>query len=392
MVFPRKSSRALLLAGIIILLTGLAVFLLQKPTNEKRRSGKLDTRSTNEDVPRQSTRPRETKATSEPATATSPDTAVTSLIRDSLEKFRANNEPAATLEILRLLREGIRQRPEDATAAAILDFLKTGEDAPTELPFIVGPDGMMETVPSLRTALLDLLPSLDPISALRLGRELMDKRTSPDEYALALRNLAWNDLDGDLRTELTGRFMDLLDTPWMNQPAAGLLESFDIAVEVGGTGVFDKLVSLTRGSNAALNQAAFISLDRMILRDPGLLAAAADPAWMDFAPKQRASLLSRLDITHPEQLVLFSRYLASTHAEGELDYFAKVFPNGNYLYGHRLVTTDDLTPTIDEVIAKDTAVLSELDTLEASATEQGKATIRKIRQRLEKSAAVNPGP
>ncbi len=392
MAFSRKSSRALLLAGIVLLPAGLAVILIQNPTEAKRPGEKNDTRSTNQSVPRPSIRPRETKAASEPATNSSPDTAVTALIRISLEKFQASNDPEAALEILRLLREGTRQRPEDASAAAILDFLKTGEDAPTKLAFVVGPDGMMETVPSLRTALLDLLPSLDPVSALRLARELMDKRTSPDEYALSLRNLAWNDLNGDLRTELTGRFMDLLDTPWVNQPAAGLLESFDIAVEAGGSGVFDKLVSLTRGSNAALKQAAFISLDRMILRDPGLLAAAADPAWMDFAPNQRASLLSRLDITQPDQRALFSRYLASTHAGGELDYFAKIFPNGNYLYGHRLVTTDDLTPTIDEVIAKDAAVLGELDALEASVPEQGKAAIMKIRQRLEKSADGNPRP
>jgi len=388
----RKSSRAFLLAAVVLLAAGLADFLIRKPAEAKRPGGKNDTRSANENIPRTSTRPREIKAPSEPATTASPDAAVTALIRDSLEKFRANNDPDGALEILRLLRDGIRQGPDDTTAAAILDFLKTGEDAPTKLPFAVGPDGMMDTVPSLRIALLDLLPSLDPVSALRLARELMDKRTSPDEYALALRNLAWNDFNGDLRTELTGRFIDLLATPWMNQPSAGFLESFDIAVEVGVGEVFDKLVSLTRNSNSSMKQAAFISMDRMILRDPSLLAAAADPAWMDFAPKQRASLLSRLDITQPDQRALFSRYLASTHAEGELDYFAKVFPNENFLYGHRLVTTDDTTPTIDEVIAKDAAVLRELSALEASVPETGKAAIQKIRLRLEKSAAGNPGP
>jgi len=392
MAISRKSSRDFLLAGAFLLVVVLAVFLIQKPSETNRPVEKIEARSPIESTSRQPTRTRETKAASEPATTASPDTAIAALIRSTLEKFRANNDPDQAREILRLLREGIRQGPEDATAAAILDFLKTGDDALTKLPFVVGPDGMMDTVPSLRTALLDLLPSLDPISALRLARELMDKRTSPDEYALSLRNLAWNDLNGDLRTELTGRFMDLLATPWLDQPSAGFLESFDIAVEVGGEEVFDKLISLTKGADKALNQAAFISIDRMILRDPSLLAAAADPAWMDFAPKQRASLLSRLDITQPDQRVIFSRYVASTHAEGELDYFAKIFPNGNYLYGHRLVTTDDATPTIDEVMAKDAAVLGELGALEATLPEEGKAAIRKIRQRLEKSAVGNPAP
>ena len=318
-----------------------------------------------------------------------PEAGIAAQIRDSGAAFRENRDPARASILLRELRVAIRQAPEAEAAAAIVAYLKTGEDALTGLPFAVGPEGMMDAVPSFRIALLDLLPSLDPLAALELAREVMDRRTSADEYALALRNLAWNDLNGDLRDELSSRFMDLLKLPWLDQPSAGFLEAFDIAVEVGGRPMFDRLVALageaTAKSNPAVSRAAFMSLDRMIVRDPGLLITgfSSDPGWMNFAPQQRASLMSRLDITEPGQRDVFSRYLSSAgHAVGELEYFAKVFPNQNFLYGHRLVTADDATPTIDEVSAADANVLGELDALEALVPEESKSAIRTIRERL----------
>ena len=287
------------------------------------------------------------------------------------------------------LRVAIRQAPEEVAAAAVVEFLKTGDDAPTGLPFEVGPEGMMDAVPNVRSALLDLLPSLDPVAALAVAREIMDQRTSADEYALALRNMAWNDLDGDLKSELSARFMDLLKSPWLDQPSAGFLEAFDIAVEVGGGAMVDRLVALageaTAKSNSAASRAAFMSLDRMIVRDRALLVTAfsGDDRWMDFAPLQRASLMSRLDLMEPAQRDVFSRYLAADSlAADELEYFAKVFPNENFLYGHRLVTADEATPTIDEVKAADARVLGELDALEATLPDAAKGAIRRIRERL----------
>ncbi len=312
-------------------------------------------------------------------------------IRSSLAALQGNRDPGQAAVLLRALRENIREAPEEEAAAAVVAFLKTGEDAPTGLPFVVGPDGMMEVVPTVRLALLDLLPSLDPVAALDMARELMDQRTSADEYALGLRNMAWNDLDGDLKGELSGRFMDLLKSPWLDHPSAGFLEAFDVAVEIGGSLMFDRMVSLagetTAKSNPAASRAVFMSLDRMVVRDHALLITAfsANAGWMDFAPQQRASLMSRLALTEPGQREVFSRYLSATpHAAGELEYFAKVFPNENFLYGHRLVTAADATPTIDEVKAADARVLGELDALEASVPDEAKTAIQTIRGRLKK--------
>ena len=185
--------------------------------------------------------------------------------------------------------------------------------------------------------------------------------------------------------------MELLETAWLERPSAGFLEAFDIAVEVGGRPMFDRMVALARDtmakSNLAASQAAFISLDRMIVRDPAVLltSLAGTDGWMDFAPLQRASLLSRLDPAEPAQRELLARYLTrATHAPGELEYFAKIYPNQNYLHGHRLVTGDEATPSIPEVAAADARVLGGLDAIEASG--EAAIAIRTIRERLKKSA------
>ena len=376
MAAPRLLRVCILLGISLVLILGLRGFM-KRPTQRES------------SVPEVGVAQRKAAGTVE--RESTPKARVHALILSSLEDFRSNPDPAQAVVLLRTLRDGIRQAPEEEAAAAIVAFLKTGDDGPTGLPFVVGPDGMMEAIPSVRSALLDLLPSLDPLAALEAAREIMDQRTSADEYALALRNMAWNDLDGDLKSELSARFMDLLKSPWLDQPSAGFLEAFDIAVEVGGGPMFDRLIALageaTVKSNTAVSRAAFMSLDRMIVRDRALLTAAfsADAGWMEFAPLQRASLMSRLDLTEPAQREVFSRYLADTsHAAGELEYFAKVFPNENFLYGHRLVTANEATPTIDEVKAADVRVVAELDTLEATVPDEAKGAIRKIRERLKR--------
>jgi hypothetical protein len=375
---PPRTIRVCVLLGIALGVMGVFLFFLKR--NSPPPPPDLATRNRVTGLSREEKPPRSTA---------DPVARVATLIRDSAAAFQANRDPARATVLLESLRDGIRHAPEEAAAAAIVAYLKTAGDAPTGLPFAVGPDGMMATVSSLRLALLDLLPSLDPEAALEMARTIMDQRTSPDEYALALRNMAWNDLDGDLRDELSGRFMDLLKTPWLEKPSAGFLEAFDIAVEVGGGSMFDRMVALadeaTAKENTAASRAAFMSLDRMVVRDPAVLVSAFsnESGWMDFAPQQRASLMSRLDITRPEQREIFTSYLASSnHAAGELDYFAKVFPNENFLYGHRLVTAAEATPTIAEVAAADARVVAELDAVEAAATSEGKAAIRVIRERL----------
>lgn len=343
--------------------------------------------------------PRPGAAAGDPQASIAPAANVTARLNEFLLEFRAPHDRAAAYAILRRLRETLHAIPDDeeaAAAAAIVAFLKTGEDAPTGLPFVVGADGMMDAVPTFRNALLDLLPSLDPLAALAVARELLDRKADADEYAMALRNLAWNDLDGDLRAELDRRFADMLKQPWFDQPSGGFLEAFDIAVELGSASSFGQMTEAARkamsGSNSLVSRAAFMSMDRLILRAPQLLEnALADPGWLDFAPEQRASLVSRLDLTRPGAETLFLRYLERAQPE-ELDYFADLFPNGNYLHGHRLVTGDDRARSIAEIAADDISVLEILARLETTAGDRGRMAIGRIRARLQRSQAGPADP
>ena len=304
-------------------------------------------------------------------------------------ELRESRDPDRAALILRSLKNGLLAGPEDESVAAIVAFLESGEDAVTGLPFVVGPDGVMALVPTLRTALMDLLPTLDPQVALEAARVVMKRRSSQDEYALALRNMAWNDLDGDMREELGARLNDMLEIEsWMENPSTGYLEAFDIALEIGGPGWFATMSQVAEkgvaGDTSELSKAAFVALDRMVLRDPSLLMTAdLEAGWMDSAPRPRASLMSRLDVTQPEQQALLIRYLNSeSPGPGELEYFAALFPNGNILHGHRLVTADEETPSIAGRQELDRRILEVVETLIESANGPAKKTLTEIETRL----------
>lgn len=333
------------------------------------------------------TQGKATSAESPGTSATSRD--ITTLLEDAFRDFPAAKGEEESRTILSNLREAIRGAPPEKAAAEILAFLRQNRDVPTGLPFSVGADGMLDNAPTLRLALLDLLPSLDPHAALAMARELMDRRTTPDEYALSLRNLAWNDLDGDMRQELSKRFLAMLDTPWVREPTAGFLEAMDIAVELGGRPVFERVISLARDASSrsddVLSQAAWMALDRMVLREPSILTTSfeRDPAWLGFAPLQRASLLSRLDIADPAQRDIFTAYLSAPRTADELDYFTSLFPNRNYLQGHRLVTSEEETPSIDDIAADDAKVAGILKTIEKSENPQVSSIAARILVRLQ---------
>lgn len=296
------------------------------------------------------------------------------LIASSLTSFRNSANVDESRLILKNLREGILAADPGEAAAAIAGFLKTGDDTPTRLPFTVGDGGMMNDVSTLRLALLDLLPSLDPELALAVSREIMDQKTSPDEYALALRNLAWNDLNGDLHGEVIDRLNQMIQSgDWLARPSAGFLEAIDAAVFVKGQQSFEILVSLHQvaGETGDLNlgRASFVALDRVVLGNPDVLIQAfeGDPGLSGMDSSLRASLISRMDLTDAKQREVVTRYLSDPAlSEKELDYFTGVFPNGNFIHGNWLMSGMDETQSIDQRKQSDLQVIAEIDQLRAA--------------------------
>jgi len=294
-----------------------------------------------------------------------PDAGVMAALVQLLDDLRAKLPADAIRSRLAEVKLLVHEADPHEAAAALIKILETGVDEPTGLRFEVGAEGVMQGSPTYRTALLDLLGQTEPEMSAAYALSLMAQTPSADEYALALRNVAWTDFQGSLKPELTGYLSAMLDrTEWMNNPTEGFLEAFDCAVFVGAV---DRMVPLLEPPSdqgeSATGHAAFVALDRMTLRDPQTIGEMfrADPQFMAQTPFHRASLLSRLDIRDPGQAAVVKDYLRrQDHAPEELQYFTEVFPNKNSFAGHRLITGWEEGFSIAEIDASDAATLQVL--------------------------------
>jgi len=271
------------------------------------------------------------------------------------------------LELSGRLKKRVHALSPDEAASAIAGLLRSGIDYETGLHFAVGSEGVMDETPTLRTLLLDLLGQTDPELSAELSREVLGMTDSADEYALALRNLAWINHDRRLDGELLGWFRGMLGrTEWRAQPSDGFLEAFDAAVDLGAAAeMAGVLASTASDPSSALDRAAFVALDRITINKPQevLVSAMKDPAFLAASPMHRASLLARLDIRDPRERQALEDYLLRfPHAEGELQYFTRIFPNGNRFVGHRLITSSEPVPSIAQIEELDRATLGLLET------------------------------
>ena len=308
------------------------------------------------------------------------------------ERLAAISDPGERMALLAVFKREILAAPEAAAAASLADYLASGRDVDTGLPFVVGEDGMMASVPSLRTAVLDLLPATDLPRAAELAREVLQQRRSEAEFALGLRNLAWNDFEGDQLPELAARFNDLLNIDdWRRNPGNAYLEAFDIAVALGDRAAFAAVGAVLdeapqNPAGQALSRAALVALDRMVIRDPALLVAAYhdDPTLFAAATNARASLLARLDLDKAEQRAVLVDYLGRTdHGSDELAYFAELFPNANAIHGDWLVTAQESTPSIEQRRALDRGTVAGIDAVLATAPGAAVRTVlTEVRARL----------
>ncbi len=282
-----------------------------------------------------------------------------------LAGLRAGASPQQVREALREAKTTVHAAPLDASAEAIIALLETREDAPTGLDFVVGPEGVMDESPTWRTALLDLLGQTDPFQFVHYMRTLLASATSPDEYALALRNLGWANPGGKLDGEIRGYFSAMLSRPaWRESPSTGYLEAFDLAVATGAVGEAVAALDPAQGkTESSVSRAAFVALDRIMLRNPDGVVSEFEknPDFLSRSPYHRASILSRLDVRQPGQSALLARYfLRSDHAPGELEYFSELFPNGNRFASHRLVTSPEGKGSIGDMNVLDRATVEVL--------------------------------
>lgn len=221
---------------------------------------------------------------------------------------------------LNAMRAALLSAPKSEAIAAILKFLATGQDASTGESFSVGTRGELSGAPTFRVLLLDLLGRLcrenKTNEALTFSKQLLEHKTSADEWAIALRNTGWADPKNTAYLERKAREM-LTYQPWRQQPSAGFREAFDVVVFSQSTSLIPELADMLTGEDPSLQTSAAVALDRLAERAP--LAAMnflnQNQAELANKPYLRADYFSKADFTQPAQRSAVETYLARTDVE-----------------------------------------------------------------------------
>ena len=239
-----------------------------------------------------------------------------------------------------------------ASIAAIMEFLKSGKDAPTGEEFVVGESGMLDSANSLRVNLLDHLGTLcretGSKEALNVARDVLSKFGSADEWAVCLRNTAW--LDPKSTSTLHGKLEQMLDhKPWQEKPSTGMLEAFDVAAYSGAVQLIPRLSNfLSQGEQSPLWRASTVALDQLATTHPGevLEWLARNPTMMNEHPYQRADLIAKGDLNNPAQRRAIESILArrdlSVEERGKI--LAGLVTPGNFVSNNLLTTPPKFTP------------------------------------------------
>jgi len=277
-------------------------------------------------------------------------------------------------EAIRIQCEALKRRlldaPDEVATEAIIAYLASGRDVETTLDLEVDDGGVLSQATAMRVLMLDVLGTTDPFAAVDYSIMLLDRSASPDEWALALRNIGWQD-DGSYRPLLAARLSQLLARDdWRARPTAGYLEAFDLAVHLGDEGALRLMATLAgdRGAGAvqgaaeaAVSHAANLALERMTMIDPRLTVTSigADADLLAHAPTRRAELMTRADASDPVQAAALADYLRRADLDlAELRAFLGEFPCGSGVMTHALVTSLPPRLEFEENLASDRAALA----------------------------------
>lgn len=290
----------------------------------------------------------------------------------------ANSEMLAAFDVVRSARdaksarlalEELRARlaamPKAEAVALIHQFLEGKTDAATHLGFKVAADGLLTEAPTFRTFLLDELARIDPTAAADYAKTILASMDSPDEWAVALRNLLRGDTGDDAQALAKDKFLQMLQSSaWQQSPSVGYLEAFDVAVQLGDPAFVPPLTGLlATKDNPAVAHAAYLSLDRMVIANPlqTLSALAADPQAMQGRELTRADYFARLDVRDPQQLAVLENYLLNPQlGAAERQQFLGTYPNANFMLSPNLLTANT-TPDHTALAARDAASLQVMD-------------------------------
>ena len=305
-----------------------------------------------------------------------------------LARLAASQDADANRKLLVELRSYLASVPPQETSRAIQAFLAENKDAATKLDVTINAGGGLGDASSLRVFLLDYLGQLDRPAAGALAAQILSHYTTPDEWAVSLRNYAWANPGPDGDAYLQSKARELLTNPaWIQHPSAGFLEAFDTIVHAHGTALTPELATLVRDKDHRdTAHAAYLTLDRLTLTEPAatLTQFLEHPELMKGREQTQANYFARADVRQPEQRALVERYLLDpARTPEELASFAGLYPNANYMISNNLLT-QTATPRHDELAQHDAAALDVIrQWLADPRFERLKPQIGIIRSRLE---------
>jgi hypothetical protein len=280
--------------------------------------------------------------------ADAPADSATDMLSRIFDRLRSGNLQPGELAFLR--RRLLESDPQQAIGA-ILAFLASGKDARTGEKFEIGKGGELVGAPTFRVMLLDLLGRISRESgspdAAIFSRALLDRKTSADEWAIALRNIAWS--TPSERAFLAGKVREMLTyQPWRQQPGAGFLEAFDLVVFTRDVTLVPDLGEMVGGEDDALRRAAAAAMDRLSEMAPldVMTYLNANPTEFADRPFLRADYYSKADLSSAPQRQAVETYLSRTDVTAaEKDKLLSVFVSPGTFVDDTLVTE---RPAADE--------------------------------------------
>ena len=385
-------------AGLLFLLMVLVVFNQSQKQEGAHRSVDAKNQTSNHGTPSLSKdSPKDLEKDEAKVVLHAPDP----VLKAELQTLKSRLAQKADREtVLRLLREFTQKAfaaNPDGAAAALLEFLRSGEDLSTSLGFVVGEAGLDEW-PTLRAFLLDLLGKIDPELASRYALEtVIPAKSSTVEYAVSLQIL-WNHGGAEKATpELKQAWLGLLrKTDWSAKPESAWLESLDFASRIP-----EAMPEFLKASTEWLANpenvvervgAVDLALERMAVQQPVAVMEAllGDPSLLNLGRGiyQRSQIFARASLNDSEQQKYLAAYLERLGpGSQEAELFFSAFPCHNFSVSPGLSGQPEVNSS-REIIVSDRAALqwwqSQKGTVWASKHQSEWAkTLTKIRKIIE---------
>src|SRR5262245_12714708 len=108
-----------------------------------------------------------------------------------LAQLVGSRDPQANRALLAELRRFLEGVPAEIASREVRQFLESKRDAATAIDVTVKPGGKLGDASSLRVFLLDYIGQVDRAAAGVVAAQSLAQYTTPDEWAVSLRNYAW---------------------------------------------------------------------------------------------------------------------------------------------------------------------------------------------------------